>query len=368
VGRAAARGRVGSYYALGRRRSRPSVLSIAPEKESWPNGLRRPMATRCPGPERGIGRPASPDQVTRPRCAPSGHPGAPAAGGGPSTRAWAVVRAPAEPSGPDHRAGLVHLSPTASLSCSAELDRPEVLAPYVGGPGHGRTTGRGTGQAQGRKRDGVARPWTLRDFRYRLPSTTAWAARIVADAEVQTRIWRSSPGEDRSPHYHWPAGPGNAPHRRFIAEPWGLRRAGLERRSTTDRLLNYGSAGGPSAGGGRPARAGPGRQRGPPPPVGGALRSGTPSSSAAFRGARPPPASFSNAITTGLHPACPRHGRRSGAAKLRAEPSLARKPEPDAPLPALRLAIVAAARRTGNRGLNLAIVHMASVGATWSLS
>ena len=312
------RGRVGSYYALADAGA-ALVLSIAPEGivaeclDAHGDTLFRA--------EQGIGRPASPDQVTAAlRAAVAG---ARQSSGGVTPR-LAVVSA-ADPV--DRTTGrLVHLPDAPFLL--GELDPAAVLAPYIGGP---VTVDNDVNWAARAERDGVP-PGTLRDFAY-VYLDDGMGCAIVADAEVR----RGSGGLAGEVAHLVTTGPqGQAMRLIDVFGELGLRRAGST-AIDTGRLLAAVSGGQPQAAAVRHA-------------LGQAVR-GVLAAVVALSdpeliviggswGAHP---LILDAIITAFT-RMPRHVTVR-AAKLSAEPSLAGA-RTDA-LSRLRLAIVAAARRTG---------------------
>jgi predicted NBD/HSP70 family sugar kinase len=311
------RGRVGSYYALADTGA-ALVLSIAPEGivAEWLDAHGDTLSRA----EQGIGRPASPDQVTAAlRAAVTGGK----QGGGVTPR-LAVVSA-ADPV--DRATGrLVHLPDAPFLL--GELDPVEVLASYVGGP---VTVDNDVNWAARAERDGVP-SGTLRDFAY-VYLDDGMGCAIVADAEVR----RGSGGLAGEIAHLVTAGPqGQAMRLIDVFGELGLRRAGST-AIDTDRLLATVSGDQPQAAAVRHAL--------------GQAVSGVLAAVVALCdpeliviggswGAHPLILDAITAAFTRL----PRHVAVR-AAKLRAEPSLAGA-RTDA-LSRLRSAIVAAAQRTG---------------------
>ena len=311
------RGRVGSYYALADVGA-ALVVSIAPEGivAEWLDAHGDTLSRA----EQGIGRPASPDQVTAAlRAAVTG-----AQQGSGVTPRLAVVSA-ADPV--DRTTGRLVQLPDAPFLLG-ELDPVEVLAPYVGGP---VTVDNDVNWAARAERDGVP-PGTLRDFAY-VYLDDGMGCAIVADAEVR----RGSGGLAGEIAHLITTGPqGQATRLIDVFGELGLRRAGST-AIDTDRLLTTVSGDQPQAAAVRHTLG---------QAVSGVLAAVVALSDPELIviggswGAHP---LILDAITTAFT-RMPRHVAVC-AAKLRAEPSLAGA-RTDA-LNRLRLAIVAAAQRTG---------------------
>jgi predicted NBD/HSP70 family sugar kinase len=311
------RGRVGSYYALADVGA-ALVLSIAPEGivAEWLDAHGDTLSRA----EQGIGRPASPDQVTAAlRAAVTG-----AQQGSGVTPRLAVVSA-ADPV--DRTTGRLVQLPDAPFLLG-ELDPVEVLASYVGGP---VTVDNDVNWAARAERDGVP-PGTLRDFAY-VYLDDGMGCAIVADAEVR----RGSGGLAGEIAHLITTGPqGQAMRLIDVFGELGLRRAGST-AIDTDRLLTTVSGDQPQAAAVRHTLG---------QAVSGVLAAVVALSDPELIviggswGAQP---LILDAITTAFT-RMPRHVTVR-AAKLRAEPSLAGART--GALNRLRLAIVAAAQRTG---------------------
>ena len=311
------RGRVGSHYALADAGA-ALVLSIAPEGivAEWLDAHGDTLSRA----EQDIARPARPDQVTAAlRAAVTGVQKET----GVMPR-LAVVSA-ADPV--DRTTGRLVQLPDAPFLLG-ELDPVEVLAPYVRGP---VTVDNDVNWAARAERDGVP-PGTLRDFAY-VYLDDGMGCAIVADAEVR----RGSGGLAGEIAHLITTGPqGRATRLIDVFGELGLRRAGST-AIDTDRLLTTVSGDQPQAAAVRHTLG---------QAVSGVLAAVVALSDPELIiiggswGAHP---LILDAITTAFAP-MPRHVAVR-AAKLSAEPSLTGA-RTDA-LNRLRLAIVAAAQRTG---------------------
>ena len=311
------RGRVGTYYALADVGA-ALVLSIAPEgiTAEWVDAHGGTVSRA----EQDIGRPASPDQVTAALLAVVAN----ARQGSSVTPRLAVVSA-ADPV--DRSTGrLIHLPDAPFLL--GELDPAEVLAPYVGGP---VTVDNDVNWAARAERD-CAPAGTLRDFAY-LYLDDGMGCAIVSDGEVR----RGSGGLAGEVAHLITAGPqGRAMHLIDVFGELGLRRAGST-AIDVGRLLTVIS-------GERPQAEAVRRTLGQA--IGGVLAAVVALSDpelVVIGGSWGTHPLVLDAVTTAFT-RMPRHVALR-AAKLTAEPSLAGA-RTDA-LNRLRLAIVAAAQRTG---------------------
>ena len=311
------RGRVGTYYALADVGA-ALVLSIAPEgiTAEWVDAHGGTVSRA----EQDIGRPASPDQVTAALLAVVIN----AQQGSSVTPRLAVVSA-ADPV--DRSTGrLIHLPDAPFLL--GELDPAEVLAPYVGGP---VTVDNDVNWAARAERD-CAPAGTLRDFAY-LYLDGGMGCAIVSDGEVR----RGSGGLAGEVAHLITAGPqGRAMHLIDVFGELGLRLAGST-AIDVGRLLTVISGEQPQA---EAVRHTLGQA------IGGVLAAVVALSDpelVVIGGSWGTHPLVLDAITTAFT-RMPRHVALR-AAKLTAEPSLAGA-RTDA-LNRLRLAIVAAAQRTG---------------------
>jgi len=311
------RGRVGTYYALADVGA-ALVLSIAPEgiTAEWVDAHGGTVSRA----EQDIGRPASPDQVTAALLAVVTN----ARQGSSVTPRLAVVSA-ADPV--DRSTGrLIHLPDAPFLL--GELDPAEVLAPYVGGP---VTVDNDVNWAARAERD-CAPAGTLRDFAY-LYLDDGMGCAIVSDGEVR----RGSGGLAGEVAHLITAGPqGRAMHLINVFGELGLRRAGST-AIDVGRLLTVISGEQPQAAAVRHTLG---------QAIGGVLAAVVALSDpelVVIGGSWGTHPLVLDAVTTAFT-RMPRHVALR-AAKLTAEPSLAGA-RTDA-LNRLRLAIVAAAQRTG---------------------
>ena len=311
------RGRVGTYYALADVGA-ALVLSIAPEgiTAEWVDAHGGTVSRA----EQDIGRPATPDQVTAALLAVVIN----AQQGSSVTPRLAVVSA-ADPV--DRGTGrLIHLPDAPFLL--GELNPAEVLAPYVGGP---VTVDNDVNWAARAERD-CAPAGTLRDFAY-LYLGDGMGCAIVSDGEVR----RGSGGLAGEVAHLITAGPqGRAMHLIDVFGELGLRLAGST-AIDVGRLLTVISGEQPQA---KAVRRTLGQA------IGGVLAAVVALSDpelVVIGGSWGTHPLVLDAITTAFT-RMPRHVALR-AAKLTAEPSLAGA-RTDA-LNRLRLAIVAAAQRTG---------------------